>query len=141
MTNLKKLKNINTYDDLELFCESHNLNMYSDISYRGGGIGVTGSSLANYLHISESLLPRNFGAGCNYLGGGVRGSIFPSNCSTDINETKFMWLMEFGNACVRVYEDIENDAQMNDTEDENGDTNWDALATVASRNAGIKSAY
>jgi len=135
---LKEIRKAQTIEDLE------NLgigDVYCDISYRGGGLGFYASDVASAVGVSEEDLPRNFGAGCNYLGGGLRGAIFASDFNPKVSGRKRQLLEELADACVRVYENIENDAHMNDEEDENGETNWDAKGTNASRNAGIISAY
>lgn len=106
MITLKELKKVKTYEDLD------NLNIgqiYCDISYRGGGIGFYGSDVAKFVEVSEDYLPNKFGAGCNYLGGGLRGSIFPSDFSNEIDYDKTRRLEELALACVRVYKNIDND--------------------------------
>lgn len=136
--NIKNLKKVKTYEDLE------NLGIgrvYSDISHRGGGIGFYGSDVANWVDVSEGYLPNKFGAGCNYLGGGIRGSIFPSDFSTEITGRKAKILRELTLACVRVYENTENGSGLNDEEYPDGDTNWEAKATKGARKSGIISAY
>ena len=133
---LKEIRNAQTIEDLE------NLGLGSvdcDISYRGGGIGFYASEIAEAVGVSESDLPINFGAGCNYLGGGVRGAIFASSFNSKITGRKRQLLEAIADACVRVYENIENESGLNaDNEDA---PNWDARATKASRNAGIISGY
>jgi hypothetical protein len=81
------------------------------------------------------------GAYVNYLGGGLRGSIQTSSYSTEIVGKKKELLDLLLEACVRVYENLEDESGLNDEEYENGDTNWDALGTKMSRKAGISSAY
>ena len=112
-----------------------------DISHRGGGIGFWGSDVASALEVNENDLPRKFGAGCNYLGGGIRGSISGSGFNEkNITGKKAQILSALADACVRVYENVENESGLN-SDYEDGETNWDAQATKASRKAGIKSAY
>lgn len=138
MVTMKQLKKASTIEDLE---DLEIGSVYCDISHRGGGIGFYGSDVAEHFDVDQTLLPPKFGAGCNYLGGGLRGSIFPSNFSPKIKGEKEMLLRELANACVRAYKNAENETGMNDETDEDGETNWDALGTKASRNAGIESAY
>src|SRR3990170_5491134 len=70
-----------------------------EISHRGGSLGFYGSDIAGYLEIDADLLPRKFGAYCNYLGGGLRGCICTSDFSTKIkNEEVIELLMEIGEA-------------------------------------------
>jgi hypothetical protein len=138
MKTLKELKSIQTYEDLE------NLGIgrvYCDISHRGGGVGFYSSAVAEHFEVEAWQLSPKFGAGCNYLGGGLRGSIFGSTFSNKITGQKAKLLSELSNACVRVYENIENGSSLNDEEDENGETNWEAMGTNASRRVGIVSAY
>jgi len=139
MIKLSKLKKVNTYEDLE------NLGIgkvYCDIGGRGGGIGFYSSDVASAFEVNDCDLPNKFGAGCNYLGGGIRGSIFPSSFNQRmIVGNKAKLLDALAQACVRVYESVENEENMNDEEDPSGETNWEATGTNASRKAGIVSAY
>lgn len=103
---IRELKKVETYEDLQ------NLGIgkiYCDISYRGGGIGFYGSDVASFFDVSEGYLPSKFGAGCNYLGGGLRGSIFASDFSSEITRKKQKLLIALGDACVRVYRNIDNE--------------------------------
>jgi hypothetical protein len=138
MVTITQLKKVNTYEDLEAIGIG---NVYSDISYRGGGIGFYSNDVAAYFKVNPDFLPPKFGAGCNYLGGGIRGQIFASTFNTKITGRKKSLLYALANACVRVYKNIEDSAKMNDEEDSDGGTNWDAVATKATRDAGIKSVY
>jgi hypothetical protein len=138
MITIKEIKRVKTLEDLE------NLgigDVYSDISHRGGGVGFKNTVLANYLAIDYFLLPNCFGAGCNYMGGGIRGSIFPSTFNSLIKGKIANILTELALACVRVYEDIENENSLNDELDADGETNYDALATNAVRTNGLTNAY
>lgn len=134
----KQLKSVNTFEDL---CALGMGKPHIDISHRGGGVGFSAQQVATTFNVHNGYLPRYFGAGCNYLGGGVRGAIFPSTFSPIIKGAKAALLNELAAACVRVYNSIENDADLNDEQDIEGDINWDAKATNAARAAGIKSAY
>jgi len=112
MINLRDLKKVKTYDDLE------NLGIgkvYCDISYRGGGIGFYAEDVARAFDVCESDLPSKFGTGCNYLGGGLRGSIFGSDFSKEITDRKAQLLNALSDACVRVYENIDNEEIENNT--------------------------
>jgi hypothetical protein len=133
---LKDIRNAQSIEDLE------NLGLgsvYCDISYRGGGLGFYSSKVAEVIGLSESDLPSKFGAGCNYLGGGIRGSIFPSGFNTEIQGRKKQLLETIAEACVRVYKNLETESGMNDDDDD--EQNWEAIATQAARNSGIISAY
>ena len=137
MKNLREIKKVKTYEDLD------NLNIgriYCDIGGRGGGIGFYSSDVAKHFEVSDGDLPNKFGAGCNYLGGGIRGSIFGSTFSNRITGRKAKLLEALADACVRVYNYVENDNGMND-EEVNGETNWEAKGTNLSRKSGIISAY
>ena len=138
MITLKQIRNIQTFEDLELLGIGR---IDYDISYRGGYLGFYNTSIAETFNINPNLLPGKFGAYCNYLGGGIRGTVNASDYSDKITGRKAKLLDELGLACVRVYENIENESYLNETEDEDGETNWDALATEAARNRGICSAY
>jgi hypothetical protein len=111
------------------------------MGYRGGTLGISSQVVSEKLGIPSYLLPGMIGAYVNYLGGGIRGSIQTSTYSTEITGKKKELLDLLLEACVRVYEDIENESGMNDEEDEDGDTNWDALGTKMCRRAGVASAY
>ena|SRR3972149_5795410 len=137
MARVAEVKKIKTYDQLEKFCKDNGIAMEVGISYRGGNLGVYGSDLAEYLNICEGDLPRYYGAYCNYLGGGVRGSIVGSGYNNEVPKRIANWLEEFADACKRVYEYIENEDNLNDDYPD-GSTNWDARATKGSRNAGIE---
>ena len=138
MKTLKELKKVQSIEDLK------NLNIgavYCDISYRGGGLGFYSEDIAEHFEIEQYYLPRKFGAACNYLGGGLRGSIFASTFSDKITGKKANLLIELAEACKRVYQNLEDENNMNNEEDEDGETNWEAMGTNASRKAGIISAY
>ena len=106
-----------------------------------GGIGFYSSDVAREFNVSEGDLPSKFGAGCNYMGGGIRGSIFGSTFNKDVPTKAAMLLCALAEACVRVYESVENESQLNNEEYSDGDTNWDAIATKSVRKTGVISAY
>ena len=136
MLTKKKLNNIHTLEDLQEIGR-----ILVDIGHRGGKVGLSSDIVSEELNIPSHLLPRMIGAYVNYLGGGLRGSIQISSYSSEIVGKKKELLDLLLEACVRVYEDIENESGLNDEEYEDGETNWDALATKMSRQAGISSAY
>ena len=133
---LKEIRNAQSVEDLEALGLGR---VNYEISYRGGGLGFYGSKVAEVIGVNENSLPRKFGCGCNYLGGGVRGSIFPSGFHTSISGRKKQLLEAISEACIRVYENLETESGMND--DNEDDPNWDARATKESRNTGIVSVY
>ena len=106
MIKITDLKKVKTYEDLGGLGIGR---IIGDISYRGGNIGFSGSDVASAFDVSEGDLPRNFGAGCNYLGGGLRGSIFASDYSDRVTGKKARLLDELGKACVRVYEAVDHE--------------------------------
>jgi hypothetical protein len=126
MITLKDLKKVKTYDDLEDLGIGR---IICDISYRGGNLGFSGKDVARALDINECDLPTNFGAGCNYLGGGLRGSIFASDFSSELSGRKARLLEELGEACIRVYENIDKE----NIEDD--------VMTGVARIKGVRSAY
>ena len=133
---IPKINKVKTITDLE------NLgigSVYCDISERGGGLGFYSSDVANTVGVRESDIPRKFGAGCNYLGGGVRGAIFASDFNSAVTGRKRQLLEAIAEACKRAYENAEG--SMNDDEDEDGEPNWEASATKCARENGTISAY
>lgn len=138
MVTKKQLQEVNTLEELQDLGIG---NVFSEVGYRGGGIGFYSGDVSEHFDVPEYYLPHKFGAGCNYLGGGVRGSVFASNFDKNIQGEERELLEELANACVRVYIDLENESGLNNEVDEDGDTNWDALATKGARNSGVRSAY
>ena len=111
MASLKDIKNANTIDDLN---ELGIGNVVCDISYRGGGVGFRASDVARELDIDEGSLPRNFGVGCNYLGGGVRGSVNASGYNKSVPKAKAKILDAISEACKRAYLNAEEDNGIED---------------------------
>lgn len=118
--------------------------IYYNISRRGGGIGIYRKDLAELIskHFDIDVewlavrLPKYFGAGCNYLGGGVRGAIYPSDFDKSIYEEYpeiAEVLEEIADLAIEEYERIEEEIL---EEDE-----WSELATKEARKRGIISAY
>jgi hypothetical protein len=134
-----KIKDLKLIDTLEDFETIGLTSPVVDISYRGGTLGFHGGDVSSLLDIDKNLLPSNIGAFCNYLGGGLRGSIQVSNYSDKITGRKKVLLDAFLQACLRVYHNTEG--TLNDSEYPDGDINWEAQGTAACRRAGVKSAY
>src|SRR3972149_12025311 len=110
MKTLKEIKKIKSYKNLE------NLNIgkiICDVGYNGGNLGFQREDISKYFEIDIDDLPEKFGAYCNYLGGGLRGSICASTFSDRIKGRKVELLIEFGKACIRVYKTIENETGLN----------------------------
>jgi len=135
---IEKINQIQTIEELEELEIGH---LYVEISHRGGGIGFGSSDLAVFIGIDEHLLPNMVGAYTNYLGGGIRGAITGSDYSKSIPVDKKELLDAIIDACKRVYKNTEDEMALNDEEDEEGETNWDAIASNNARKAGIVSAY
>lgn len=138
MVTRKQLQEVNTLEELEDLGIGY---VSYDIGHRGGGVGFYSSDVSEHFGVPDYYLPRKFGAGCNYLGGGIRGSVFTSNFDEEIQGEERELLEELAQACVRVYIDLENESGLNDEVDEDGETNWDAMATNAVRQSGQRSAY
>ena len=140
MKNIKisQLKKCNTIDDLEKLSIG---NLTYEVGYRGGHLGYSSHSITDTLGISQNLLPNKVGVYVNYLGGGVRGSLIKSDYNNDIKGRDRELLDELLNACYRAYMNMENEFGLNDEVDDEGETNWDALATKSARDNNIKSAY
>jgi hypothetical protein len=139
MITLKQLRSIQCIEDFEALSLSP---CVYDISHRGGKLGFSSTVISSLFKINEAALSKNVGVYCNYLGGGVRGTINASSYSTlSITGRKKALLDAFLAACRRVYENVENSMYLNDTEYPDGDTNYDALVTNLSRKAGIVSSY
>jgi len=138
-----ELKKINTYEEFITFCKKNGLNPIVDIGGRGGKLGVYSSGLASLLKINDYDIPSKIGAYCNYLGGGLRGAITCSDGFQNhgVPKRKAEILDEFCEMCKRVYQNVEDEDGMNDEVDGDGEINWEAKGTNASRNAGIVSAY
>lgn len=135
MTTLKQLKAVETFEQLQAL----NIGRVDyDLSYRGGHLGFRACEVAEHFKVDEFYLPNYFGAYCNYLGGGIRGAVTPSNFGT-LTKRKTELLKALGEACARVYINLEGD--MNDEVDDNGETNWDAMGTNRARLKGIVSGY
>ena len=137
---IAKLNKIQTLEDLEALQDEIGSLDY-DIGYRGGHLGFSGSDVAEYIGVEDYQLSGGYGCGCNYLGGGVRGAIFASGYSKEITAGKAKWLDALAEACIRVYNWIEQGEGLQTEEYPDGDTNWDNIATNKSRRAGVVSAY
>jgi len=110
-----------------------------DVGSRGGTLGFAAVNVAEYVGCDPSALPRKYGCFCNYLGGGVRGSVMMSRHDPSLTGPIADLLDALAQACQRAYLNAENG--LNDEHDENDEPNWDAKATKAARNAGMTSAY
>jgi hypothetical protein len=108
-----------------------------DIGGRGGYLGFYGSDVAAALNVNANDLPGKFGVYCNYLGGGIRGAVTASGYNKACSKAALLDALSA--ACKRAY--VNAEAELNDETYEDGDTNWDAIATKAARAAGTKSAY
>lgn len=139
-TIIKKINTTDTPDGLLAILGKEHFDI-CDLSYRGGNLGFYGSFIAEFVGVEDCLLPNKFGAYCNYLGGGLRGTINASDFSNDITGSTRELLEAIANACVRAYNYYENETGLQDEEYPNGETNWENLGTNKSRQAGVVSAY
>jgi len=137
---LQQIKDIETPDELFELLEVDGFDI-ADLSYRGGTLGFYAKTIARFCDVDDWLLPDKFGAYCNYLGGGLRGSINKSDFSDEIKGYRRDWLDALGDAIVKCYNYYEQDAGLQDEEDEDGETNWENIGSNRCREAGIKSAY
>lgn len=134
-TMIEKIQQCQSIEDLEKI----GFRLTYDIGGRGGYLGAYSSEISEKFDIPQHMLPGKVGAYCNYLGGGVRGSICGSTYHEDTPNTDVLDV--FIEACMRIYENEENGIGLNDEEYEDGDTNWDAIATKMARDSGTSSAY
>jgi hypothetical protein len=136
MKNLKDIKKCKTVEDLKALGIGE---VVYNIGGRGGNLGFYGSNVAEFVGCSEQDLPGKFGCYCNYLGGGIRGAVVASGYNNNVS-TKVAKLLEaIAKVCKIAYINAENGLN-NETFDD-GDTNWDALATQSARRAGVVSVY
>jgi hypothetical protein len=137
---LKQIKSVHTLEDLKALDIGP---VVVDIGHRGGGLGFRGADVAEFFGVPEYAFGRNFGAACNYLGGGVRGSIFFGGFGVKYVENKqtAKLIQALGETTVRVYKNLEDESRLNNEQYEDGDTNWDAIATRKVRKSGVRSAY
>lgn len=136
MLTLKQLQKIDTVQGLKKIGR-----VDYDLGHRGGTLGLPGRDVARHFKIDPALLPPNFGAYCNYLGGGIRGTINLSSFSDKVRDPLREKLWELARACKRAYLNLENKDGLNDHTDPDGEINWEARATDVSRAAGVVSAY
>lgn len=138
----------NKYDKILIDLEAKGEVDY-DISHRGGHYGVSASALGDILALTkgiilgdkEFMLPRKVGAFVNYLGGGLRGAVCTSDYNASMPKTIAAEIDKFTTACKKRYIALENDMGLNNDTYPDGDTNWDAIGTARSRDAGITSGY
>lgn len=118
-----------------------------EVGHRGGTYGARATDVLVALfndREQEKLGVYDFtpkvGVYVNYLGGGLRGGVCRSE-TRELPKWAVKRVEKFIDACARRYEEIENEGHLNDEELPDGETNWDAVGTNASRRAGVKSAY
>lgn len=143
MLTLAEIENVQTLEDLYdlVIDQGYGSGAISyDIGGRGGYVGIDDDCVAGMLDVDADYLPNKVGAYCNYLGGGLRGSVCVS--SHGIQDPEKAELVDaLAEACRRAYYDCENGSGMNDECDDYGEPNWEAIGTNASRGAGIERAY
>lgn len=118
-----------------------------EIGHRGGWYRTTSSTLVEELFRKHSpasralmleKMPQNFGAFCNYLGGGIRGAVCRSSFSEELPKSIKAKLDDFGKECVRRYLELER--EWLDSGDAFTDE-WNEEATRKVRANGIISAF
>lgn len=135
---ISQIKKCNTVEDLN---ELGLGNVTYEIGYRGGHLGFWSRQISEAMNIPMEYLPKGFGAACNYLGGGVRGAIFPSGYNKNIPKAKARILDALSEACIRVYKNLEMDSIDADSDDETSCEYWNKKGTDSARMAGTISAY
>lgn len=149
---IQDLNDYSCYEEALAFIKGNGMRSSYEAGYRGGHFGASASSVCEWMDSLglpasnwEHYMPGKLGAYCNYLGGGMRGSIgvstFHRNWSYDVPQELQDVMDAFLDMCRRAYQSMEDEMNMNDETDEDGETNWDAIATNAARAAGIESAY
>lgn len=143
MLTLAEIENVQTLEDLYdlIIDQGYGSGAISyDIGGRGGYVGIDSDCVAGMLEVDSYYLPNKVGAFCNYLGGGLRGSVCVSSHAVP-DADKIDLVDALAEACRRAYYDCENGSGMNDEYDDDGEPNWEAIGTNASRGAGIARAY
>lgn len=121
-----------------------------DIGYRGGHYGLRADAVVEFLFGDSNdgakenivnLLPEKVGVFCNYLGGGLRGSISGGGYNENLPAYVKKLIDKFVKCCKERYLEIESGTGLNEEEDENGEKNWDAIGSNRCRFAGVVSAY
>ena len=136
---IARIKKVKTVEDLQ---ELNIGNVIVDVSSRGGKLGFRSGDVANAADVPISYLPvSGYGVFCNYLGGGLRGSIVNSGFSPAVKGAKAKLLNELAAACKKAYLSTEDDSGLCDETYPDGDTNWESLGTKKCREAGLVSAY
>ena len=133
---LKKIRECETLEDLKSLEIGE---VVYDIGGRGGNLGYYGADVAEYVGCTEEDLPAKYGCYCNYLGGGIRGAVAPSGYNKSVEKEAAELLDALAEACKAVY--IAEECGLNNELYEDGEPNWDALATQTARKAGVVSAY
>jgi hypothetical protein len=128
---VKAINEIESIDDLISMMETE---IDYDISYRGGGIAINANYFLLQCGVAIEGCPDIFSVYCNYLGGGLRGSICTFSIPESFKGEKRSILVAVQKMLRRVYADAENAFGLNDG-------SWEAQGTEACRNAGIESAY
>lgn len=109
----KALKSVYDYEDLMKLGISEYPEC--DISYRGGYLGFLDKDIARVFGIDKRYLPSKVGVHCNYLGGGLRGSIITSDFHESVyNHKNYQKLANLLERLVEIYKNIETDAGIPD---------------------------
>ena len=137
MLTTKEIKACTNIDDL---LELGIAGLKYEIDHRGGYIGYNARCVFNHMEIPEKYLEVStgtIGAFCNYLGGGVRGTITFTIIDESIPVRHRRKLQALVNACYRAYWSAENEMHLNDLTYGDGETNYDATATMLVRGLGL----
>lgn len=113
-----EVKKINSFHSWKAFCKKHELMPIWDISHRGGVLGVYKGMFMQKLLTKKTedwMLPPKVGVYCNYLGGGLRGSVQGGGYNEAVPESDAELIDLWADACKRAYLSAE---QM---EDEDGE--------------------
>ena len=135
LTNLKKINTLAELQSLQIGAVSY------DIGGRGGTLGFRSAAVAERVKVPVQYMPSMFGAYCNYLGGGIRGAMQHTDFDKLIVGRKRLLLEALGEACIRVYLNLEAEDGLIEENDDDGEINWDNVATNVARANGTKSAY
>ena len=117
-----------------------------DIGHRGGTYGARAAKVIDALgmtNVSAEMLPNKTGVYCNYLGGGLRGTVNVLATASEmvahgVPKNAAKKIEAFAQACKQRYEEIEQDW----ANDEGSFTDeWSEAGTAMNRAAGVVSAY
>ncbi len=109
----KALESVYDYEDLQKL----GIAKYPEcnISYRGGYLGFLDKDIAKVFGIDTRFLPSKVGVHCNYLGGGLRGSIITSSFHESVYKHKnYQKLANLLERLVEIYKNLEVEGEIPD---------------------------